>query len=335
MMDDVDWPPGFVRLSRRAFVGGSAACAGAASLPARAAAIVCNPGDLASMQASDFSDVAPGLVGSRIAFVDERGPLDQRIRRLAMMNQDVTNLRYLTGGEEDVHTPRVSPEGRHIAYASMARDGRARVWLMDLATGERRIVGDRSDETYVPHFSPDGRMLIMSVARPDADMNLLAVELATMVGTRLTDGAAIDTAACYSPDGQTICFESDREGHPQLFLMDARGGPARRINSGTGTYWSPAWSPRGDTIAFVKHVQGEGMLGLMGTDGSNERNLSWASRGPAPTFAPDGQALMFFRETHDAVGSTALFAISLDGRHEFRLPTPGFASDPDWSMRLV
>jgi TolB protein len=173
----------------------------------------------------------------------------------------------------------------------------------------------------------------MSVARPGANVNLLAVDLATMAGTRLTDRAAIDTAACYSPDGQTICFESDREGHPQLFLMDARGGPAQRISSGTGTYGTPAWSPRGDAIAFVKRVEDEDMLGLMGTDGSSERILTRASPGAAPTFAPGGQALMFFRAAYHAMGSTSLFAISLDGRHEFRLPTPGDASDPDWSMR--
>src|SRR5437016_4038620 len=72
---------------------------------------------------------------------------------------------------------------------------------------------------------------------------------------RVTDTAPIDSGPGSSPDGSRICFESERGGRQQIYLMEAGGGAAQRVSFGDGSYSTPVWSPRGDAIAFTKQAQ--------------------------------------------------------------------------------
>jgi len=114
--------------------------------------------------------------------------------------------------------------------------------------------------------------------------------------TRLTDTAAIDTAPSYSPDGTRICFESDRGGKPQIYVMGATGGAAQRVSFGEGSYSTPVWSPRGTFIAFTKQGGGQFSIGIMRPDGKDERLLTSGYHNEGPTFAPNGRVVMFFRD---------------------------------------
>jgi TolB protein len=273
-----------------------------------------------------------GYFDSRVAFIDETGPTERRIKRLAVMDQDGANIRYVTHGEELMFTPRFSPSGRHIAYTSAGRDG-TRVYVLDIESGQREIVGDFPGDTFSPRFSPDGETLIMSVVRgDDGSVNLFAMNLISKAITDLTSGPSIDTAPSYSPDGRQICFESDRDGRRQIYMMSASGGVARRISLGKWDYSAPVWSPKGDVIAFVMLVNGQSMIGIMGKDGSNECAVTRGFPNESPTFAPNGRALMFFRDAGGASGPS-LFTIDLNGRNEFMAETPNYASDPDWSVQ--
>ena len=160
------------------------------------------------------------------------------------------------------------------------------------------------------------------------------MDLRSKATTRLTDTGAIDTAPCYSPDGSRICFESDRGGRPQIYIMSAGGGPAQRISFGDGSYSTPVWSPRGDLIAFTKQGQGSFAIGVMGVDGKGERILTEGYHNEGPTFAPNGRVLMFFRDPGGSAGPS-LYTIDITGRNELKVPTPSFASDPAWSPLLA
>jgi TolB protein len=159
------------------------------------------------------------------------------------------------------------------------------------------------------------------------------MDLRSKATTRLTDTAAIDTAPSYSPDGARICFESDRGGHPQIYVMGAGGGAAQRISFGEGTYSTPVWSPRGDYIAFTKQGGGKFAIGIMQPDGSGERLLTEGFHNEGPTWSPNGRVIMFFRDPGGNAGP-GLFTVDVTGRNEQRTPTPSFASDPAWSPLL-
>ncbi len=270
-----------------------------------------------------------GYFDTRIVFIDETGSKERRVKRLAIMDQDGFNVRYLTRGEDLVLTPRFSPSTQEITYMSYGQ-GDPRVFLLNIETGQREIVGNFPGMTFSPRFSPTGQQVIMSLQQ-GANSNLFVMDLQSKRTTRLTDTSAIDTAPCFAPDGGRICFESDRGGKPQIYVMGAGGGGAQRISFGEGSYSTPVWSPRGDFIAFTKQYQGQFAIGIMKPDGSGERLLTSGYHNEGPTFAPNGRLVMFFR---DLGPGPNLFTIDVTGRNEQKLPTPAFASDPAWSPLL-
>jgi len=274
----------------------------------------------------------PGYFDSRVAFVDETGPKDRRVKRLAIMDQDGAGLRYLSRGDDLVLTPRFSPTTQEITYMSYA-SGEPRVVLFNIETNQREIVGNFPGMTFAPRFTPDGQRIIMSLQQ-GGNSNLFVMDLRSKNTTRLTETPAIDTAPCYAPDGTRICFESDRGGSQQIYVMGAQGGAAQRISFGEGSYSTPVWSPRGDYIAFTKLGGGKFAIGIMKPDGSGERILTEGFHNEGPTFCPNGRVIMFFRDAGGS-GGPSLFTVDVTGRNEQRVPTPSFASDPAWGPLLT
>lgn len=273
-----------------------------------------------------------GYFDTRVVFVDESGPKNDRKKRLAIMDQDGANVRYLSDGRAISITPRFSPTRQEITYMSY-ESGQPRVYLLQIETGQRELVGNFPGMTFAPRFSPDGQKVVMSLLRDDGNSNIFAMDLRSRTTTRLTNSNAIDTSPSYSPDGSQVVFTSDRGGQPQIYVMGADGSGQTRVSFGGGSYSTPVWSPRGDLIAFTKQTSGEFQIGVMKTDGSGERILSSGFQQEGPTWAPNGRVLMFFRDAPGS-GGPKLYSIDLTGRNEQTIPTAAFASDPAWSPLL-
>ena len=273
-----------------------------------------------------------GYFDTRIVYVSESGPKNKRVKRLAIMDQDGFNNRNLTNGKDLVLTPRFSPSRQEVTYMSFAGN-QPRVYLLQIETGQREVVGNFPNMTFSPRFSPDGQRVIMSLQQ-DGNANIYTMDLRSRNTTRLTSTTAIDTSPSYSPDGARIVFESDRGGRQQLYTMNANGGNQQRISFGPGSYSTPVWSPRGDLIAFTKRSGGKFLIGVMRPDGKGERILTEGYHNEGPTWAPNGRTLMFFRESPGAKGGPKLFTIDLTGRNEQAVKTRTFASDPAWSPLL-
>ncbi len=273
-----------------------------------------------------------GYFDSRIVFVDETGPKDQRVKRLAIMDQDGANLRLLTQGRELVLTPRFHPLSQEITYTAY-RDGEPRVVLRNIATGQEEVLGNFPNMSFAPRFSPKGDRVAMSL-QEGGNSNIFEMDVRSHQLMRLTQGQSLDTAPCYSPDGRAIVFESDREGRQQLYVMNSGGGNLRRITYGEGSYSTPVWSPRGDLIAFTKRVHGGFAIGVIKPDGSGERVLTEGYHNEGPSWSPNGRVIVFFRDSQGDNGGPKLYSIDLTGYNERQLPTPSFASDPSWSPLL-
>ena len=274
-----------------------------------------------------------GWFDSRVAYIDETGPKERRVKRLAIMDQDGANMRQLTRGDELIITPRFSPSSQEVTYMAFGR-GDPRVYLLNIETRQSEVVGNFPGMSFSPRFSPDGQRIVMSISQGAAS-NLFSMDLRSRSPMRLTDTQAIDTSPSYSPDGQRIVFESDRGGTQQIYVMAASGGGAQRISHGEGArYSTPVWSPKGDYIAFTRQKAGAFGIGVMKPDGSGERILTEGFHNEGPTWAPNGLYVMFFREGQGAAGPK-LFMADIFGRAEFPVPTPAFASDPAWSPLLA
>jgi TolB protein len=274
-----------------------------------------------------------GYFDSRVVFVSESGPKNQRAKRLAVMDYDGANVQYLTDSASLVLAPRFSPTGDRILYTSY-QSGFPRIYVMDVASVRARGLEEQPGTmTFAPRFAPDGRTVVFSLEQGgNTDIYTLNSEGGGL--RQLTNSPAIETAPSYSPDGSQIVFESDRSGTQQLYIMPAGGGEPRRISNGAGRYGTPVWSPRGDLIAFTKQHQGRFHIGVMRTDGSEERLLTASFLDEGPTWAPNGRVIMFTRETSGAGGQPALYSVDISGRNLRQITTQGAASDPAWSPLL-
>lgn len=271
-----------------------------------------------------------GYFDSRIVYIAESGPATKRVKRLAIMDQDGANNRYLTDGSNLVLTPRFSPNTQTITYMSYVGN-KPRVYIYDLETGRQEVLGDFKGMTFAPRFSPDGGKVIMSLSK-NGNADIYTLDLRSRQSRQLTNSNSIDTSPTYAPDGSKIAFESDRGGTQQIYVMNADGTNPHRITFGDGRYASPVWSPRGDLIAFVKMLKGQFYIGVIRPDGTGERLLSNAFHMEGPTWAPNGRVLAFFKEIPSGKGRTAqLYSIDLTGDNEHLLRSPGSGSDPAWS----
>ena len=277
-----------------------------------------------------------GYFDTRIIYVSEEGPKTKRIKKLAIMDQDGANNKFLTLGNELVLTPRFNPSSQMVTYLSYFRN-LPRVYLLDVETGMQEVVGDFPGMTFAPRFSPDGKKIIMSFAK-DGNSEIYTMDLENRIVEKITNHPSIDTSPSYSPNGKYICFNSDRSGYQQIYLMNSDGSNVKRISFGKGIYGTPVWSPRGDLIAFTKLHKGKFYIGVMRTDGSGERLLTENFYQEAPSWSPNGRVLIFYRETKtDENGdgfSAKLWSIDLTGYNERLVNTPTDGSDPSWSSLL-
>jgi len=267
-----------------------------------------------------------GYFDTRVVFVSESGPKANRVKKLAIMDQDGANVQYLSSGKSLTFGPKISPTGDSLVYTSY-EDGNPQVYYAGLGGGAKKLI-QGAPMSFAPNFSPDGGTVVFSVSN-GGTTNIYS---ATLNGkpTQLTSGAAIDTSPSFSPDGSRVVFESDRGGSPQLYLMGAGGGGAQRISYGEGSYSTPVFSPDGQLIAYTRQSGGQFHIGIMKADGSGERLLSSSnSVQEGPTWAPNSRVIMFFRDPGGDAGP-GLWSVDIWGRNELNTRTDSFASDPSW-----
>ena len=277
-----------------------------------------------------------GFFDTRIVYVAETGPKDNRQKRLAIMDQDQANHRFLTDGSYLVLTPRFSPNSQKITFMSYVKANSPRVFIFDIETGQQEIVGEFPGMTFAPRFSPDGKKIVMSYSDPDVgNSEIYILDLQTRSTKKITNNSGIDVSGSFSPDGKNIVFNSDRTGRRHLYIIDSKGKNLKRISREAGSYYTPVWSPRGDMIAFTKQESGQFYIGVMEIDGSNERMIAKSFHVEGPTWSPNGRYLMYFKEERTSSdgsgGDSSLYSIDLTGYNERKIITPLGGSDPAWS----
>lgn len=274
-----------------------------------------------------------GYFDTKVAYVSETGSYLQRQKRIAIMDYDGYNHKYLTDGKSLVLTPRFSPKADKILYLSYAKKY-PRVYIRDLKTGKDSVIGDFPGMSFAPRFSKDGSKALMSIAK-NGSTHLFELDFYSKNLRKLTSGTSINTSPSYSPDGNKIVFNSDRSGSRQLYVMNSDGSNVERVSFGGGMYTTPVWSPRGDYIAFTKKTREEGFtIGVMRTDGSGERIIATGYLVEGPTWAPNGRVIMFSKGLPPRgknAGRGRIYSIDLTGYNEHELSTPLDASDPEWS----
>lgn len=270
---------------------------------------------------------APGIFDTRIAYVAETGSGDARTKRIAVMDSDGTNHRYITAGDTIALTPRLAPKASQLAYVSYA-GGKPNVRVVDLSSGQERPLIATDAISFAPRFSPDGSKIIFSMMA-GSNSDIYVVGANGGLPQRLTTAPGVDTDPSFSPDGSRIVFESDRDGSQQLYVMNADGSAQRRISFGSGRYGAPEWSPDGQWISFTQRSAFGRRIGMIKADGTGEKILTNGPADDGSSWAASSRELLFQRT--DISGHSTLYRVALDGTEPRPLTLPQGGSDPDWS----
>jgi len=253
--------------------------------------------------------------------------------RIEKSDYDGQRSQILVESQEPLMSPAWSPDGRQIAYLSFETN-LPRIYIQEIATGERRQITDFPGINSSPVWSPDGTKLAMVLSK-DGSPDVYVMDLMTNQLTRLTDHPRAETEPSWSADSRSVIFTSDRTGQPQIYQVGITGGFPERLTFDCFYCSKGRFLPDGKNLVHVRRDTRQDnsySIAIFNIETQRVITLTDTSLDESPSVAPNGSMIMFATKVN---GRGILDAVSIDGRVKFRLPSAqGDVREPSWSPFL-
>ncbi len=275
-----------------------------------------------------------GHFDSQIVYVAESGTELKKVKRIAIMDFNGENRKYLTNGSDLVLTPVISKKPNEIIFLRYAGNG-AQLYKLNIKDKILKKLGNFSGTSFAPNVNPkDSNLILLSVIEGGSS-NVYELNSLTGKTAKLTNNSSINTTPSYSSDGKQVVFSSDREGKEQIYIMNADGSSSKKLSSGDAMYSKPVWSPDGNLIAYTEMKSNKFGIGVMTADGRNEKIITRGYLVEGAKWSPNGRYLIYARKNspYGKSSISRLYMIDIVTGFERELPTPENegASDPDWA----
>lgn len=163
--------------------------------------------------------------------------------------------------------------------------------IVDIETGQRRIVYRAKQHFEAPNISPDGKTLLFN-----SNGRLYSIPVTggrpKLIESGLADQCNNDHG--FSPDGKWLAISHNTPDKGSLiYIIPCTGGRPRLITEQGPSYWH-GWSPDGKTLTYCAERSGEFDVYTIGIDGDPEQRLTSApGLDDGPEYSPDGKYIYF------------------------------------------
>jgi tol-pal system beta propeller repeat protein TolB len=138
-----------------------------------------------------------------------------------------------------------------------------------------------------------------------------------------------DYSPVWSPDSSRLAFLSDRDGNPEVYVMDADMSNLKRLTETDAPEYDISWSPNGQTILFVSERDGNAEIYVTARDGTSQERLTFNTTDDnQPVWSPTGEQIAFVSYLD---GDADIFVMSSDGKNQKRITNNDAQdTDPNW-----
>ncbi|MEO8870959.1 MAG: Tol-Pal system beta propeller repeat protein TolB [Granulicella sp.] len=220
-------------------------------------------------------------------------------------------------------------------YYVKGGEGHKEIWAMDYDGANQHAITHLGTVSISPRVSPDNsRVAYSSLGKYGFQIKMYSLLLNRDVAFASTGGTNLSPA--WAPSGRELAFSSSRGGDPDIWIVDANGGLARRITSFKGPDVSPTYNPKtGAQIAWISGRTGLPQLYIMETDGSGVQRMTDGGYATSPSWSPNGQFVAFAWDRKygpGAPGGQDIYVMEIATKKWIQLTHDGGRCDfPSWS----
>jgi len=238
--------------------------------------------------------------------------------------ESIRELTLLTIETSQDANPRVSPDGRSIAFVS-DKHGNFDIFIADAMGRNPRQITLSASADDNPAWTPDGLSIVFDSSRLGYRA-LFRINLDNeRVVEQIVARGADDFAPSVSHNGEVIAFGA-LSGVESLWLTQINGSRLKQIGEGI----TPRWEPSGNRLLFASSKGGNSDVWLVNLDGRELVQLTLDSaEDRSPSWSPDGRRIAF---SSNRTGNFDLWMLNLDNGRLTQLTNhPGDDDNPEWS----